>query len=129
MTFRRRSSRCLNRVIGVGLTAALVGACSSPLAVPDDATFAGEVVRAGHGLWSGNPDTPFQIHVKASPTEECGVILSVTPETVITRGDRTVHLSSAADVLRVGTSVAVWFGFVADSCPQQTVAQRVARLN
>lgn len=105
-----------------------LAACGSPLDVPEDATLVGEVVRAGHGLWSGNLDGPFQIHVKSDLAEECGVILSIDSDTAIFDSDRVVSLSSVADVLEVGATVALWFGLVDDSCPQQTHAQVVQRL-
>ena len=105
-----------------------LAACGSPLDVPEDATLVGEVVRVGHGLWSGNLDSPFQIHVKSDLAEECGVILSIDSDTAIFDSGRVVSLSSAADVLEVGATVALWFGLVADSCPQQTHAQVVQRL-
>ena len=88
----------------------------------------GEVVRAGPGLWSGAPNGPFQIHVKPDPQDDCGIIFSVDDGTWIGDSRRGPAVRSGIDILLEGARVEVWFDFVADSCPQQSRAEAVSRI-
>jgi hypothetical protein len=61
-------------------------------------------------------------------TEECGIIFSVDEDTWI--GDSRNDLARRADVaiLVDAASVAVWYELVLDSCPGQSHAGAVVRL-
>jgi hypothetical protein len=95
----------------------------------------GEIVRAGQGLWSGRTDGPFQIHVKSDLNDECGIIFSADYDTAITDSrrwetDPSSWKTRAAgpEILSVGARVEVWYDFVLDSCPGQSHATTVNRI-
>jgi hypothetical protein len=98
----------------------LTVACSDPVDPGPGPDMMGVVVRAGEGLWSGKPGPPHEIHVKADPSDECGIIFSIREETVV-RDSRHLNVGDAADqVLHEGVRVAVWHGMVLQSCPGQS---------
>lgn len=103
-------------------------ACGGPTLVDPLPDEAGEIVRAGPGLWSGDLSGPLQIHVKFLNDEDCGIIFSVDPETRITDLRSRVERSASPDVLAVGAWVLVEYRFVNQSCPGQSDAEEIDRL-
>lgn len=112
----------------LGLACAAM-ACSSPAAPEGDPLMVGDIVNTGHGLWGEDADGSFQIHVKADPTEECGVIFSVDDDTWIADARGGVTRIASEDVLTSGATVQLWFRIMRDSCPGQSHADAVKRIN
>ena len=110
------------------VVALILSACGSPSAPDGDPPMAGDIVRAGQGLWSGATGGPFQVHVKSDPGEECGIIFSIGDDTWI--GDSRSGRTEAAGVgvLSEGARVEVWFRLVNDSCPGQSHAEAIKRV-
>ena len=62
----------------MGGVAAFAVSCDSPLVPDREPNLVGEIVAAGPNLWHGDDDVVLlQVHVKAAPDEECGIILTV----------------------------------------------------
>jgi len=121
----------VNRWRSVWLTLAVsaLAACTSPLLPDREAELVGFVVRAGLGLWSGDTDGPFQVHVKVDPQEECGIIFTVDSTTSIADSRNGDPLQADRAILAEGATVAVWFDLVLESCPGQSWAQTIERRN
>ena len=103
-------------------------ACGAPTLVDPLPDEAGEIVRAGPGLWSGDPSGPLQIHVKFLNGEDCGIIFGIDSETRITDLRSSVERSASSDVLVVGAWVLVEYRLVNQSCPGQSYAEEIDRL-
>ena len=103
--------------------------CGAPLLLEEDANLVGTIVTTGRGLWSGDEEGPFQIHVKANLGDECGIIFTVDSrsEIVDVRGGE--PRSASSEILTMGARVAVWHGAVLESCPGQSFAEAVERLD
>ena len=106
-----------------------LSACSDPVDPGPGPDMMGVVVRVGEGLWSGRPGPPFQVHVKTDPADECGIIFSIREETVVRDSLHLDVSDAAAEVLREGVRVAVWYGMVLESCPGQSTPTLMEILN
>lgn len=111
----------------VMLAVSILLTCTSPLVPDRDAGLVGVIVRAGPGLWSGDPGGLFQVHVKADPQEECGIIFTIDSATSISDARSGGPRSADRSVLTEGARVAVWFDLVLESCPGQSWAQVIER--
>jgi len=110
------------------LIAVLSGACTS--SVQPNPDLRPEIVRVGPGLWSGQTDGPFQIQVVFDPNDGCGrgIIFRIDDGTSIldSRGGQPV--SASQEILVVGARVNVAYTLVNQSCPGQSWASSVERL-
>lgn len=106
------------------VTGALAGAivtsagCSST-AEPAGGWYAGSVVARDLSISIGDPPS---VHVKAAPSDECGIIFLVRSSTRIRREGGMLTASASYADLTVGTSVRVLARVVLDSCPGQSAA-------
>jgi hypothetical protein len=110
---------------GLALT---VAACGSPATPEGDPQLVGEIVRVGQGLWTADTDGPLQIHVKSDLNDECGIIFSIDDDTRIVDSRTGITKQSGLEILSQGAKVEVWFGWVLDSCPGQSHAEAVNRI-
>ena len=112
--------------VGAALCLITSGACNSAYE-PKGPGIAGSIVARDGSTSIGGAPT---IHVKTTPTEECGVVFLVRPRTSIFRraADGRLSAASVAD-LTVGRQVTVWAEYVLDSCPGQSTAERVEILD
>ncbi len=107
----------------------LLCACTSSLEpLPD---LRPEIVRVGPGLWSGRTDGPFQIQVVFDPNDGCGrgIIFTVDSLTSILDSRAGQPMPTAQEVLVVGAKVNVTHTLVNQSCPGQSYAKSVERLD
>jgi len=110
---------------GLALT---VAACGSPATPEGDPQLVGEIVRAGQGLWSADADGPFQIHVKSELNDECGILFDIDDETWIGDSRSGITKQAGLETLSRGATVEVWFSWVLYSCPGQSHAEAVNRI-
>lgn len=112
----------MKRVTALLILGALAG-CNSATEPGSPPAITGAIVAHDLTIPIGAPPT---IHVKETPTDECGVIFLVRSGTrVLRRGsDGRVTNATAAD-LTVGRTVKVWANVVLDSCPGQSTATAV----
>ncbi len=111
----------------VGLAVA-VAACGSLTAPEGDPQMIGEIVQVGQGLWSGNTDGPFQIHVKSDLDDECGIIFDIGDDTWIADSRSGITREAGLEILSEGATVELWFNSVLYSCPGQSHADAVNRI-
>ncbi|HEX6308719.1 MAG TPA: hypothetical protein VFZ69_11055 [Longimicrobiales bacterium] len=109
------------------LALAVVACATSPTLPENDPALSGSIVARDI------PTSPAQgratIHVKEHPSDPCGIIFTVTPETqIFRRTDRTVVRAEPAD-LTVSRSVAVWARAILESCPAQARADAIEILS
>lgn len=116
------------QAVVLGALLVVVGGCASvtqpepTLGEGDPASVGPIVARDVPTPSSGDRPT---LHVRAGD-DECGVIYSVSPETVIRRrNDRDSYDEVPLDALTVGVTVAVWADIVMASCPGQAGAHAI----
>ena len=115
----------LSRIVYLVGFVVLGSSCGSPVLPEGDGVLAGPIVAAGPGLWG---DVPFQIHVKSDPQDECGIIFTVDSSSEIVDSRDGQPVTASAEILVEGALVAVWYTFVNHSCPGQSWAETVERL-
>jgi len=115
-----------SRTAAAVVVAVLAVACSSP--VPPEPQANPEIVRVGPGLWSGRTDGPFQIQVDFGVDDPCGIIFTVDSRTSIVDLRSGQPLPATQEILVVGAKVSVTFTMVNQSCPGQSRADSVERL-
>ena len=115
------------RIAASLLVAVTLGACGSPSEPANESATVGIIVARDRSTSIGNPPT---IHVKDTPSEECGVIYLVTPDTRIIRRSpsRRIRPASVAE-LTVGVRVDVRSSGVLLSCPGQSWADVIQILD
>jgi hypothetical protein len=80
----------------------------------------GDIVGRDQTISIGGPPT---VHVKANPTDECGIVFRVSSNTRLLR--RTTSgpvVSASVSEFTVGQRVNVWWDVTFRSCPGQAVA-------
>ena len=107
----------------------LLGGCTS--SVQPEPDLRPEIVRVGPGLWSGRTDGPFQIQVVFDPYDGCGagIIFTVDERTAIVDSRPGQAIPAVREILVVGAKVNVTHTLVNQSCPGQSYAIAVERLD
>lgn len=103
--------------ICLGIVIVAVG-CGST-AEPEGAWSTGSVVARDVRIPIGDPPS---IHVKETPTDECGIIFLVRPSTSIRQQGAGLASRVVYSDLVVGTQVRVRAQIILDSCPGQSTA-------
>ena len=111
----------------VAVPLALIG-CGSPTAPDGDPRMVGDVMQIGYDLLGSSAEGPLQIHVKSDPADECGIVFSIDDRTWIGHSTDGFRVRAGEDILAEGVRVEVWFGLVLDSCPGQSHADALNRL-
>jgi hypothetical protein len=125
--FVERPSRGLPRVLCLVGVAAFAVSCGSALVPEWEANLVGEIVAVGPDLWNGRDDTLVQVHVKADPHEECGIIFTVDASSRIVDSRGAEPRGASVEILTAGALVAVWYSWAVDTCPEQSWAEVVER--
>ena len=119
-------SRLMHRIACVTIIA-LVAGCRSVAEPHGTPAMTGPIVARDVSISIGGPPT---VHVKTTPSEECGVIFLVTSSTEIFRRSGSGDLVSVkASELTVGRRVSVWAELVLESCPGQSEAKAIEVLD
>ena len=108
----------------LALAALILLAACSPAAPDDPVAIEGSIVaRDAITPTSGNRST---IHVKTTPSEQCGIIFAVDSKTDLLKRTSNGQVKDAAlSEFTVGARVRVWAEIIMDSCPGQSFATAI----
>jgi len=108
----------------------MLAGCGSPTESPSGPERpplrTGQIVRAGYGLMGG--DGRLQIHVKSDSAEKCGTVFSVDDNSWIGDSRSGSTRRAGVHILEIDARVEVWFGVELNSCPAQSYADAVNRI-